>query len=123
MASPLAEAAVEAVELEAFSKGIPDLVYKSRTMYNFFKKGAKTYPTANITAAGGTTRPAFRIPFRVQSGAAITTQTGDGDSLLRGTGSKWLSGDLSPVGLFAGYEHIAPSLNFAVSVKLSSLVN
>jgi hypothetical protein len=73
-------------------------------MYNFFKKGAKTYPTANITAAGGTTRPAFRIPFRVQSGAAITQQTGDGDGLVRGTGSKWLSGDLSPVGLFAGCE-------------------
>jgi hypothetical protein len=31
MASPLNEAAVEAVELEAFAKGIPDLVYKSRT--------------------------------------------------------------------------------------------
>jgi len=104
MASPLNEAGVEAIELESFSKGIPDLVYKSRTMYNFFKKGAKTYPTANITAAGGTTRPAFRIPFRVQSGAALTQQTGDGDALGRGTGSKWLAGDLAPIGLFAGCE-------------------
>jgi hypothetical protein len=31
MANPLQEAAVEAVELEAFSKGIPDLVYKGKT--------------------------------------------------------------------------------------------
>lgn len=104
MANLLQESAVEAVEIEAFAKGIPDLVYKSRTMYNFFKKGSKTYPTANITAAGGTTRPAFRIPFRVQSGAALSQQTGDGDALLRGTGSKWLAGDLSPIGLFAGCE-------------------
>jgi len=31
MASPLQEAAVEAVELESFAKGIPDLVYKGHT--------------------------------------------------------------------------------------------
>jgi hypothetical protein len=30
-ANPLQEAAVEAVELESFAKGIPDLVYKGHT--------------------------------------------------------------------------------------------
>ena len=104
MANPLAEAAVEAVELEAFAKGIPNLVYKSQTIYNFMKKGAKTYPTAVTTQAGGTARPAFRIPVRIQSGAAIFQATGNGDALGRGTGSLWVGGDLSPIGLFAGCE-------------------
>jgi hypothetical protein len=103
-ANPLAEAAVEAVELESFAKGIPDLVYKGHTVYNFFKKGAKSYPTAVTTQAGGTARPAFRIPVRIQSGAAIFQATGNGDALGRGTGSQWVAGDLSPVGLFAGCE-------------------
>lgn len=104
MANPLAEAAVEAVELENFAKGIPDLVYKGHTVYNFFKKGSKSYPTAVTTQAGGTARPAFRIPVRIQSGAAIFQGTGNGDSLGRGTGSQWVAGDLSPIGLFAGCE-------------------
>lgn len=104
MANPLAEAAVEAVELEAFAKGIPDLVYKGRTLYNFIKKRSKTYPTAVTTQAGGTSRPAFRIPVRMQSGSAIFQATGNGDALGRGTGSLWVSGDLSPIGLFAGCE-------------------
>lgn len=103
-ANPLQEAAVEAVELENFAKGIPDLVYKGRTLYNWIKKSSKTYPTAVTTAAGTTTRPAFRIPIRIQSGAAIFQATGNGDALGRGTGSKWVGGDLSPVGMFAGCE-------------------
>lgn len=104
MANPVAEAAVQAVELENFAKGIPDLVFKGRTLYNFFKKGSKTYPTAVTTLAGGTSRPAFRIPVRMQSGAAIFQATGNGDALGRGTGSLWVSGDLAPIGLFAGCE-------------------
>ena len=103
-ANPLAEAAVEAVELENFAKGIPDLVFKGHTVYNFFKKGSKTYPTAVTTQAGGTARPAFRIPVRIQSGAAIFQATGNGDALGRGTGSNWVGGDISPIGLFAGCE-------------------
>lgn len=103
-ANPVAEAAVEAVELESFAKGIQNLPYKDRTLYGFFKKGTKTYPTAVITAAGGVSRPAFRVPMRIQSGSAIFQATGNGDSLGRGTGSQWLSGDLTVVGLFAGCE-------------------
>jgi hypothetical protein len=40
----------------------------------------------------------------MQSGAAIFQATGNGDSLGRGTGSLWVSGDISPIGLFAGCE-------------------
>lgn len=101
---PVNESAVEAVELESFAKGIQNLVYKGRTIYNFFKKGVKSYPTAVTTQAGGVSRPAFRIPVRMQSGAAIFQATGNGDALGRGTGSLWVSGDLAPVGLFAGCE-------------------
>jgi hypothetical protein len=104
MANPLAEAAVEAVELENFAKGIPDLVYKGHTVYNFIKKKSKTYPTSVTTQAGGVSRPSFRIPVRMQSGAAIFQATGNGDALGRGTGSLWVAGDLSPIGLFAGCE-------------------
>jgi hypothetical protein len=104
MPNPVAEAAVEAVELENFAKGIPDLVYKGHTVYNFFKKGSKTYPTAITTQAGGVARPAFRIPVRMQSGSAIFQATGNGDALGRGTGSQWVGGDISPIGLFAGCE-------------------
>lgn len=104
MANPLQEQAVEAVELEAFASRIQDLVPKYRTAYNFFKKGTKTYPTAVTTQRGGVARPAFAIPVRMQSGAAIFQATGNGDALGRGTGSLWVSGDLSPIGLFSGCE-------------------
>jgi len=103
-ANPLAEAAVQAVELEAFAKGIPDYVPNFRTIYNLIKKRSKTFPTAVTTAAGGVARPAFRIPVRVQSGAAIFQATGNGDALGRGTGSTYIGGDITPVGLFAGCE-------------------
>jgi hypothetical protein len=110
--TPLDEAAVQGVELESWSKMIPDLMYDGKTLYTRMKKGTKTYPTANVTAApgnvGGTAglaqRPAFRVPVRVQSGSTIVQGTGDGDSLGRGTGSAWTAGDISPVFLFAGCE-------------------
>jgi hypothetical protein len=109
---PLDEAAVQGIELESWNKMIPDLMYTGKTLYTRIKKGVKTYPVANVTAApgniGGTTglaqRPAFRVPVRVQSGAAIGQGTGDGDSLGRGSGSQWTAGDISPVFLFAGCE-------------------
>lgn len=102
----LQEAAVQGIELENWAKMIPDLVFKADTLYTRIKKAAKTYPSANITAAGSgsfaTPRPAFRVPMRVQSGAAIAQGTGDGDTLGYGTGSQWISGDISPVFLFSG---------------------
>lgn len=72
--------------------------------YTRIKKAAKTYPSANITNAGTIGRPAFRVPMRIQAGSAITQGTGNGDSLGRGTGSQWVSGDISPVFLFNGCE-------------------
>ena len=105
MANPVAQAAVEAVELEAWDSRIRDLVYKDKeSVYNFFKQRSKTFPTAVTTARGGTARPAFFIPTRMQSGAAIFQGTGDGDALPRGTGSLWISGDLSPIFVGAGCE-------------------
>jgi len=100
MANPLLESAVEAVELEAFSKDIPSLIPKGTTGYSLFKNRATTIPVSNVTQAGGTSRPAFRIPFRPQAGAAIQQGTGDASSLLRGTGSAWDSFALSPIFLF-----------------------
>lgn len=99
-ANPLVESAVEAVELEAFSKDIPSLIPKGTTAYSLFKNRATTVPVSNVTQAAGTTRPAFRIPFRPQAGAAIQQGTGDASSLLRGTGSSWDAFALSPIFLF-----------------------
>lgn len=99
-ANPLLESAVEAVELEAFSKDIPSLIPQGSTAYSLFKNRATTIPVSNVTSAGGTTRPSFRVPFRPQAGAAIQQGSGDASSLLRGTGSAWDSFALSPVFLF-----------------------
>ena len=98
--NPVLEAAVEAVELEAFSKDIPSLIPKGTTAYSLFKNRATTIPVSNVTAAGGTTRPSFRVPFRPQAGAAIQQGTGDANSMLRGTGSSWDAFAASPVVVF-----------------------
>lgn len=108
----LQEAAVQGIELEAWNKMIPSVIYSGKTLYNRIKKGTKTYETANVTARpgniGATTglaqRAAFNVPMRIQSGATIVQGTGDGDSLGRGTGSQWITGDISPVFLFSGCE-------------------
>lgn len=104
MANPLAEAAVQAIELDAFAKDIPDLVYEGDTLYSLFKKRATVIPVSNVTAAGGVTRPSFRVPMRIQSGASIAQGTGNGDSMGRGTGSQWAGMALSPVFFFSGCE-------------------
>lgn len=97
MANPLAETAVQAIELDAFSKEIPSLIPFDKTLYGGFKNNATIVPVSNITAAGGVTRPSFRVPMRIQAGAAISQGTGNGDSLGRGTGSQWAAFAVSPV--------------------------
>lgn len=92
--------AVEAVELEAFAKEIPDLVFHGSTAYSMFKAEATKISVSNQTNAGGTQRASFRVPFRVQAGAAISQGTGNADSMLRGSGSQWISFALAPVYLF-----------------------
>jgi hypothetical protein len=100
MANPLAEAAVESIELDAFSKDIPSLIPHEKTLYSYFKANATVVPVSNVTAAGGVTRPSFRVPMRIQAGAAIQQGTGNGDTLGRGTGSQWAAFALSPVFFF-----------------------
>ena len=97
---PLLEAAVEAVELDAFAKEIPDLVFHGTTAYSLFKAEAKKVPVSNQSNAGGVQRPSFRVPFRVQAGAGIAQGTGNADSMGRGTGSQWASFALAPIYLF-----------------------
>ena len=104
MANPLVESAVEAIELDAFSKRIPDLVPHDETLYGYLKSNATTIPISNITAAGGVPRPSFRVPFRAQAGAAISQGTGNADSLGRGTGSTWAAFALSPVFFYSTCE-------------------
>jgi hypothetical protein len=120
--NPLLESAVEAVELEAFSKDIPSLIPKGTTAYSLFKNRATTIPVSNVTAAGGVTRPSFRVPFRPQAGAAIQQGTGDASSLLRGTGSAWDSFALSPIFLFNVCE-ISYLAQSATSGKARGLFN
>lgn len=96
----LLEAAVEAVELDAFAKEIPDLVFHGTSAYSMFKAEATTIPVSNESNAGGVQRASFRVPFRVQAGAAISQGTGNADSMLRGTGSQWASFALAPIYLF-----------------------
>lgn len=100
MPNPLAEAAVEAIELDAFAKDIPDLIQFDKTLYSFLKNNATVIPVSNVTAAGGVTRPSFRIPMRLQAGAGLVQGTGNADSLGRGTGSQWAAFALSPVFVF-----------------------
>jgi len=104
MANPLAEAAVQAVEIDAFSKDIPNMMYDSDTLYRLMKEKATVIPVSNITGGGGVTRPSFRVNMRIQAGAAITQGTGNGDSLGRGTGSQWAGMALSPVFFYSGCE-------------------
>lgn len=98
----LQEAAVQGIELEQWAKMIADPIFYADTLYEKLKGGTKTYPAANITARPNTAgtlsqRPAFQVPMRIQSGSPIRQGTGDGDSLGRGTGSLWISGDIAPV--------------------------
>jgi len=95
--NPLNESAVEGIELEQFATEIPDAIFKGTTGYSLFKKKAHTVPIANVTNAGGTSRPAFRIPFRVQGGSPIAQGTGNGDSFYRGSGSQYVDFAVSPV--------------------------
>ena len=49
---PLVEAAVEAVELDAFAKEIPDLVFHGTTAYSLFKAEATNIPVSNQSKIG-----------------------------------------------------------------------
>lgn len=107
--NPVAQAAVGGIELQQWAKIIQDPIYFADTLYQRFKSGAKTYPTANVQLTPDINNtldsiPTFQVPMRIQSGAAITQGTGDGDAMGRGSGSLWIHGNLSPVVYYAGCE-------------------
>jgi hypothetical protein len=102
--APLQEAAVEAIELDAFAKNIEDLIFEGASFYSFAKKNFTAVPSSYITAGGATTRPSARVPMRIQSGSPIAQGTGNGDGIGRGTGSQWQSFALSPVVVLAANE-------------------
>lgn len=97
----LLEANVEAVEVEAFAKEVPDVIGQFQGLYNLLKANATYVPISNTTLAGSTARGSFRVPFRVQRGAPVVQATGDRSSLGPGTGSNWQGFVLSPVGTFS----------------------
>ena len=105
--SPVGQAAVGGIELQQWAKIIADPIYFADTLYERFKSGSKSYPTANVQtgpdiSGNGVSIPTFQVPMRIQSGAGITQGTGDGDSMGDGSGSTWIHGNLSPVVYYAG---------------------
>lgn len=104
------EAAVESVELEAFSTEIPSLIPMSKTLYSLAQERFTKVPVSFQTLGGATTRPSFRVPYRVQGGAYISQGTGDSTQALgRGNASVWNDFVLSPVWHYAVNEisHLA----------------
>lgn len=95
------EAAVTSVEVEAFASKIPSLIPMSKSLYALAKDRFTNVPVSFTTTGGATTRPSFRVPYRVQGGAAIAQGTGNGDSLGRGNASIWNDFVLSPVWHYA----------------------
>jgi hypothetical protein len=103
------EAAVNSVEVEAFATEIPSLIPMSKTLYSLAQDRFNKVPVSFQTTAGTTTRPSFRVPFRVQGGAYLSQGTGNGDALGRGNASVWNDFVLSPVWHYAVNEqtHLA----------------
>jgi hypothetical protein len=95
------EAAVTAVEVEAFATKIPSLIPMSKSLYALAKDRFTNIPVSYTTTGGATTRPSFRVPYRVQGGAAIAQGTGNGDSLGSGNASVWNDFVLSPIWHYA----------------------
>lgn len=103
------EAAVEGVELEAFSTEIPNLIPMSKSFYSLAQERFSKIPVSFQTSAGSVTRPSFRVPFRAQGGAYISQGTGNGTALGRGNMSIWDDFALSPIWHYAVNEmsHLA----------------
>jgi hypothetical protein len=124
------ESAVESVEIEAFATEIPSLIPMSKSLYSLAQERFTKVPVSYQTLGGSTTRPSFRVPFRVQGGAFISQGTGDGNSLGRGNASIWNDFVLSPVWHYAVNEisHLAQlatngKKRGAISLKAEELKN
>lgn len=116
------EAAVTAVEVEAFATKIPSLIPMSKSLYALAKDRFTNVPVSVTTTGGSTTRPSFRVPYRVQGGAAIAQGTGNGDSLGRGNSSIWNDFVLSPVWHYAVNE-ITTLARLATNGKSRGLIS
>jgi hypothetical protein len=66
--TPLEEYAVQAIELEAFAKSIPDLFFRHRRLYEFFKNGEP--PLTSLPWPG---KLNIRLPSRYDITARIAT--------------------------------------------------
>lgn len=95
------EAAVQAVEIEAFSSSIADLIPQSDSFYGLANREFQKKQVSQSTVGGSTERPSLRVPFRAQGAAAIYQGTGDGDLLPQGSGSVYGSFTVSPVWHYA----------------------
>jgi len=116
------EAAVTSVEVEAFATKIPSLIPMSKSLYALAKDRFTNVPVSFTTTGGATTRPSFRVPYRVQGGAYISQGTGNGDSLGRGNASIWNDFVLSPVWHYAVNE-ITTLAQLATNGKKRGLIS
>lgn len=116
------EAAVTSVEVEAFATKIPSLIPMSKSLYALAKDRFTNVPVSFTTTGGATTRPSFRVPYRVQGGAYISQGTGNGDALGRGNASIWNDFVLSPVWHYAVNE-ITTLAQLATNGKKRGLIS
>ncbi len=116
------EAAVTSVEVEAFATKIPSLIPMSKSLYALAKDRFTNVPVSFTTTGGATTRPSFRVPFRVQGGAYISQGTGNGDSMGRGNASIWNDFVLSPIWHYAVNE-ITTLAQLATNGKKRGLIS
>jgi hypothetical protein len=99
----LAEASVEAVELETVREEIPDLMLTEDTFFARLKKAGRVLPMSTSTGGSSgssfdpTGRPSLRIPMRIKAGSAHLQFQADGGDMGRGTGSLYAAQFLLPV--------------------------
>ena len=94
----------------------------SKSLYSLAQDRFTKVPVSFQTTGGTTTRPSFRVPFRVQGGAFVSQGTGNGDSLGRGNMSIWNDFVLSPVWHYAVNE-VTHLSQLAVNGKKRGLIS
>lgn len=96
----LNEAAVESIELEQVGKELALLWPTFKGLYTELSKSAKKVNIANVTAAAGTTRSAWREPMIIQGASGISVGSADASALGSGTGSQTASFAMAPIWAF-----------------------
>ena len=124
----LNEAAVQAIEVEAFREEIPDLSMLEDTIYTRLKKAGRVIPFSTSTGGGygssfdSTGRPSLRIPMRIKAGSTFTQFDDNGGDMGRGTGSVYASQFISPVA-FSGACEITASAMWSTDSEKKSRVS